>query len=332
MDKEELLQQVRNLAAENLISKEELTRAYDEAFGKKIDLDITKKPGITKILYYIGGAIVFLGIAILIWQNWSTLSVATKIIATLGSGIAAYIVGVLFGRYEKLDPVGQAFYLISALVTPIGLYVVFDNAGFDIGSYGTQSLISGILFGTYLLSFVVFRKNIFTIFSIIFGTWLFFAFTSFLIGGKPHFDELNFFEYRALMTGLVYILLGYSFSKNEKHPLTGPLYGFGILGFLGAALALGGWEPNQNIFWELIYPGLVLGVIFLSVYLKSKVFLTFGSIYLMVYILKITAEYFTDSLGWPLALALVGLALIAIGYLSFYLNRKYLSSKNTKNI
>ena len=328
MNKEELLQKIRSLATENLITKEELTKAYDKALGKKTDLAITKKLGITEILCYIGGAIVFLGIAVLIWQNWSTLSVATKIIATLGSGIAAYIVGVFFGHYEKFDPVGQAFYLISALVIPIGLYVVFDNAGFDAGSHGTQSLISGILFGTYLLSFVVFRKNIFTIFSIIFGTWLFFAFTGFLIGSKPHFDELKFFEYRALLTGLVYMLLGYSFSKNEKHPFTEPLYVFGILGFLGAALALGGWGSNQNVFWELIYPGLVLGVIFLSVYLKSKAFLTFGSIFLMVYILKITAEYFTDSLGWPLALVLAGLALIAIGYFSFYLNRKYIFSKN----
>lgn len=328
MDKEELLQQIRNLAAENLITKDDLIKAYDETFKEKTNIAIVKKLGITEILYYIGGTIVFLGIAVLIWQNWSTLSVATKIIATLGFGIAAYIVGVVFGRYEKLDSVGQAFYLISALVTPMGLYVVFDNAGFDVRSPGTQSLISGILLGAYLLSFVAFRKNIFTIFSIIFGTWLFFAFTSFLIGGKPHFDELKFSEYRILLTGLVYILLGYSFSKNERHPLTGPLYGFGIFGFLSAAFALGGWEPNQNVFWELIYPGLVLGVIFLSVHLKSKAFLTFGSIYLMLYILKITAEYFTDSLGWPLALVLAGLALIAIGYFSFYLNRKYISSKN----
>ena len=51
-----------------------------------------------------------------------------------------------------------------------------------------------------------------------------------------------------------------------------------------------------------------------------------SSMYLMAYILKITAEYFTDSLGWPLALVLTGLALIAIGYLHFNLKSKYLSS------
>jgi hypothetical protein len=47
----------------------------------------------------------------------------------------------------------------------------------------------------------------------------------------------------------------------------------------------------------------------------------------MIYILKITHEYFSKDLGWPLALVLVGFFMIAIGYFSFYLNRKYLSFK-----
>ena len=153
---------------------------------------------------------------------------------------------------------------------------------------------------------------------------MFFSFTSLLVGSNPHFDW-EFSAYRVLCTGLVYALLGYYFTQTPQRALTGALYGFGVLFFLGAALALGDWKPNQNAFWELIFPGLVFGVMFLSVYLKSRAFLTFGSIYLMVYILKITAEYFADSLGWPLALVLTGLGLIAIGYLHFNLKKKYLS-------
>jgi hypothetical protein len=78
-------------------------------------------------------------------------------------------------------------------------------------------------------------------------------------------------------------------------------------------------------FWELVFPGLVFGVMFLSVYLRSKAFLTFGSLYLVAYIFKITGEYFAESMGWPLVLVLTGLGLIAIGYLHFSLKRKYLS-------
>ncbi len=71
---------------------------------------------------------------------------------------------------------------------------------------------------------------------------------------------------------------------------------------------------------------LALGTLFLSINLKSGSFLTFGTLFIMAYILKITAEYFTRGLGWPLALVIAGLMLIAIGYLSFYLKKKYISS------
>lgn len=324
--KEEVLQYIKTLGEQKIVTKDELDLAFDSGSGIKTDVVLTKKLGISEILYYIGGAIVFLGIAILLWQNWSTLGFGTKVLATLGAGVAAYFVGVLFSRDERTETAGSAFYLISALVTPMGLWVVFDNAGFDTSSYGSQSLISGIMLGTYLLSLLVFRKNIFTLFSILFGTWLFFSFTGFMIGGGQYFDSWKFYEYRVLVAGIAYMLLGYAFSKTERAPLSGFLYGFGILGFLGAALTLGSWKPNQNVFWELIYPGLVFGALFLSVQIKSKAFLTFGTLFLMAYILKITSEYFSSGLGWPLALVIAGLAMIGVGYMSISLKKKYLSA------
>jgi hypothetical protein len=111
---------------------------------------------------------------------------------------------------------------------------------------------------------------------------------------------------------------------DTKKVLSGALYGFGIIAFLGAALGLGGWAPDANAFWEVGFAGLVFGTIFMSVYLKSKVLLTFGSIFLMGYIIKITGEYFSNSLGWPTALILAGLALIGVGYYTVRLNKKYL--------
>lgn len=324
--KEDVLLYIKTLAEQKIITKEELDTAYSSGSGITTDAVLVNKLGISEILYYIGGGIVFLGIAIFLSQNWSTLGFGTKVLATLGAGIAAYFVGVLFSGNERTETVGSAFYLISALVMPIGLYVVFDNAGFDASSYGSQSLISGILLGMYALSYVLYRKNVFTLFSILFGTWLFFSFTSYMIGGIPFFDIGKFYEYRLLVVGISYMLFGYAFSKNERAPLSNFLYGFGILGFLGSALALGGWKPEQNVFWELIYPGFIFGALFLSVHIKSKSFLTWGTLFLMAYILKITSEYFSSGLGWPLALVIAGLSMIGVGYMSLSLKKKYLSA------
>lgn len=318
--KEEALQYIKNLVEQKIITKEDLNMVYEEGSNA---VTSSKKLSIANILYYIGGAIVFLGISILIFQNWSLLGFGTKVLATFGAGIAAYLIGLLFGRDERTEAASVAFYLIFALVTPIGLYVIFNNAGYDIGSTGLQSIISGILFLACLLSYSVLRKNIFALFSIIFGTWLFFSFSSFIVGSSPYLEDLKFNEYRILIAGLSYILLGRAFSKNQLVSLTGFLYGFGILAFLGAALALGGWKPEQNVFWELFFPVLVFGALFISVYIKSNSFLTWGTIFLMAYILKITAEYFSSGLGWPLALVIAGLAMIGVGYMSVSLRKKY---------
>ena len=94
---------------------------------------------------------------------------------------------------------------------------------------------------------------------------------------------------------------------------------------LGAGLALGEWKPHQNIFWESIYPGLIFGVIILSTQLKSKTFLIFGSLALGVYLTKITAEYFSDSLGWAFSLVVVGFLLMGVAYLAVRIKRQYIT-------
>lgn len=324
--KQEILEYIRMLAEKNIVSKDELEAAYDAGRGMQHDIVLKKKVGITEILYYIGGGIVFLGIAILVSQNWSSLGFISKLLATFVTGIAAYIVGVLFTRQARTEPVGAAFYLISALVLPIGLYVLFDNAGYDASSAGTQSFIAALLLGMYLGSYFLFRKNIFVLFTILYATWLYYGVGALLLGSGTYSFDVNFYGYLSLIASLAYLFLGYAFSKNARSSLSGFLYGFGIFGFLGSALALGGLGSDQNIFWVIVYPGFVFGALFLSVYLKSKAFLTWGTIYLMVYILKLTAEFFSSGLGWPLALVLAGLALIGVGSVSLKIKKKYLSS------
>lgn len=325
MTKEELLSKVEELSANREITHDELFVAYEKGqtnTPKTHDTVLTKKLTISEILYYLGGAIVFIGIAVLVFQNWDTLSSITKVLITLGSAIASYIIGAMLARNIKTDPVAHSFLLISALTAPVGLFVTFHVSGVELGSQVIQTLIPGILLITYLVSFFALRKSLLLLFCIIFGTWFYFSLTSLLLDNQASLST-KFLEYRSLIAGLSYILLGYSFSLGSRRPLSGFLYAFGVLAFLGSIFALGGWSPSQNIFWELIFPFIVFGVIYLSIYLKSKSFLVFGTIYLMAYVLKITAEYFSGSLGWPIALMLAGFGLIGIGYLSFYINSKY---------
>lgn len=330
MDKVTVLQAVRALASKGELTEDELVGAFESGkSGNPIRLP-HRRFGIAEVFYYIGGAIVFLGIAVLIGQQWPTLHWFVRILATFGSGLVAYMTATLLAQDERTRSVSVAFYLISALTLPLGLVVTFHEFGYDIASHAIQSAIAGILFVTYLLSLVAERKPVLGLFSIIFGTWLFFSLTNYLLGSYPEIRTLSFEEYRILFVGLSYLFLGFSVRQHSTlAPLSGPLYSVGTIAFLGAALALGGWFPNQKPVWEVVFPGLAFGITLLSLSLKSKSMLVFGALFFMGYILKITAEYFKDNLGWPLALVLAGFLLIGIGYLTLYLNRKYIKENTT---
>jgi hypothetical protein len=320
MNKDELLRSVKELAEQKLITKEEL----DEAFHS-VQKTSKKRISTVEILYYIGGGVVALGIAILISQNWTDLSSLTKILATLGSGIAAYIVAVLLGQREKLEKVSYAFYLISALVLPIGLAVTFDIAGFDLGDYGIQSIASLILFLTFFSSYLLQKKNnVLLLFSIIFATMLYYSFMAFIFGKSPVWETR--FAYLTIGAGLSYCFLGHAFLKSSAKVLTKSLYNFGILFVLGATMFLGGWEAEttMEIIWQAAFPFIAFGAIYLSVFLKSRAFLIWGTLFLMGYILKVSSVYFSDSLGWPLALVIAGLLMILLGYSSVTFRKKYL--------
>lgn len=353
--KEEILREITSMAEQGLLSREEVMAAFNAgAFktapsGSSISVGLVsaaalprpessqeetaRRPlikgiGVAEILFYIGGAIVFLGLVFMVAQNWRTLGTLPRLLLTLGAGIAAYYTGLAFSRDERTERAAPAFYLISALILPVGLYVVFDSAGLKASGYGYQSLISTAMLAVYLTSYFVYRKSIFVLFSILYGTWVFFSVTSYLMAaGGPHVDQTDFHLYRAVVAGLSYLLLAQAFARTEHASICGFLNNFGLVGFLGAALALGGWKPDQNIFWEVFYPGFVFGALFLSVRIRSMAYLTWGTIFLMLFLIKITSEYFASGMGWPAALVITGLLLIGVGFLTVTLKRTYISGK-----
>ena len=324
MDKQTLLNQVKQAAAIGLISEAELVASYRGIVIKPVT---PKSSNLSKILYLIGGLIVLLGIVILVAQNWLELGSVARVVITLGSGLAAYIAGLLFVKQEKTEFLGYVFLLLSFVLMPLGVGVTFYETGVDFNAPFFPVMFSGILFLVYLLSWLLLRYQLMAIASIIFGTALFFTLTNYLVFDVANVRLEKFWEYRILVVGLIYILLGFNLTNGNYKRLTPWLYTFGLLGFLGSTLALGGYAPEQNVFWELVFPALAFGVLLSGIPLKSRPFLFVGSLFIMIYIVKISTEYFKNSMGWALALVLAGLALMAVGYLSFYLNRRYITQR-----
>lgn len=314
MDNSQFLNEIQHQVEVGALTREEVLGLFSEE-SSVTDSDIKKSLGnikMSQILSYVGAFIVFIGIVILIIQHWNDIGLVGRILVTLGAGVVAYIMGAMFGYYEKLYQVSQAFYLLSGFLLPVGLAVVFEEYSvFE--PLLMQVVISGALLMLYGLTlFIANRKDIFIIFSILYGTWFIYAFAIYIF----EFVDEDVFKYLTLIVGVAYMLLGYWISSTRWNRLASWLYSFGVIGLLTAAISLGG-------VWDFLFAGILLGVMYLSIYLASRSFLVFGTLFIMIYIGKLTAEYFANVTGWPVALVIAGLALIGAGYLGYYLNEKY---------
>ena len=91
MDKELILKNVEILIREGQLTRNELFEVYERSARTDKQETLSKQSRISNILYYIGGAIVFLGICIFVGTNWSNLNDATKILATLVNKTSNFI-------------------------------------------------------------------------------------------------------------------------------------------------------------------------------------------------------------------------------------------------
>ena len=326
MNKNDIINGIKSLAASGQLERNEVLAAFDEAKGHISSEQNESSSTLSRysgILYYIGGGIVFLGLIFFIGELWSDLNTFMRIFITLGTGFATYIMGVLFNQQHRLGSAGPAFFMISALLIPGGILVSLEEFNIRIDEDKIQNIISAALFITYLASYILFKRFVLIIFTVLFGTWFYFALTGMLLSNAILLPEWRFGYYLFAALGLSYLFIGFSYQETDKDALVKILYLIGINFFLGSLFALTGWKPAQDVLWELLYPGIVFGGLFVSALIHSRIILVFSAFYLAAYIIKITVEYFSEGLGWPITLILCGFILMGMGYGAIHLKRKY---------
>lgn len=318
MDKQQLLLQLKVMADDGRIKKGEVL----PLFSSKIINGHVKQTRITEMLYYLGAVIVFLGIALVLAQEWTGLTPNVRIMSTMGSAVAAFAVGLIASLCANAKRLGNAFYLIAAFTMPVGAIVCCDVMQCNLASPDVNMCVAGLLFVFFVLCYIFLKNSIFALFSIVYGTWLYFSTIGQILLNSGLEDTGKAFLYMLLALGATYGVLGCAFKKTKLQHLSWVLYTAGSTIFLGSAFCLGGIKPSQDAVWELLFPILAFGTILLGAYYKERAFQIFGTLYLVSYIFKITVEYFSGQLGWALALVLAGLAMICSGYLSTWLKKK----------
>ena len=318
MDKEQLLQELRRHAQTGDITESELQSVF---YGTRERISPVHKKGfsinVINVLYGIGGLIVFAGLVALIVQNWSEFPTTARILITLGMAIVLFISSVLFTS-KGYSVLAQILFAVSYVFFPLGIGVSLYEFEVDTGIGGISFILLCLTLLAAISYLILKRLAVNVLFAVIFGTSTAYAFLTYALSNSVHIDG-EIYLYLTLVLGLSHGLLGHamrSSTDNATSRLGALLYTTGSLGVLVPAVTLGG-------IWDALAIFVIITAFLLSVYVHSRGMLVLGSIFLIIYLFKITAEYFAGSVGWPVALIFIGIATIAIAIGTFKINQKY---------
>ncbi|MEX0930143.1 MAG: DUF2157 domain-containing protein [Candidatus Paceibacterota bacterium] len=323
MDKNSLLQELRNALAHGVVTAKEV-RSVASSYEKTAD---DRNTALIRTLSFIGGAIILIGVIIFVGMNWRELGSAGRIATTLGSSVVAYALGVilLMTRRERAGYLPQALSLIGIILFPIGLAVLLYEMDARIYTAGMQALIAFLTTVLAVASYVLVEKQrLYAVMAIAAGTWLVVSLVNFITnyGSALPFDSFYMYQWLAIVIGATYVVGGYWLVTEHDGTLSEALYAFGSAGVLVAALSGGD-------IWNYVYSLVLAGGFVASVYLKSRSIIVTSSIALIAYVIKVTVVYFPEAVAaWPIALIALGGVIMAVSYGAFRLNQRLTAPSN----
>jgi hypothetical protein len=115
----------------------------------------------------------------------------------------------------------------------------------------------------------------------------------------------------SLWFGLGTVIVAWAVDLRSRGDLAFWLHLFGVLAFWGALTAL---ESNSEVA-KFVYCLINIGLLGLGLFLQRRVYVLCGGLGIALYLHHLAERVFADSLLYPLALSLIGLAVIGAGLL-----------------
>lgn len=307
--KDEALQDILLLVKQNNISLQEIEDAFN-----RTSTQVSKVSGtiLSKLFGYMGGIFVFAGIGVFISMFWADLGSASRVIATLGAGLAIFFMGFVCLTDKRYARAATPSFLMASLLQPLGILVMLEeySSGGDY-RYGLL-FMAGYMVIQQGVTFLAKRHTVLAFSAILFAC-IFLA---------NLFDILGLGEELiAIVLGTSLICIAYALKQSQHSAISSFWY------FIGAVLLLWAtFDLVEGTPFELVYFGLSAFVVFLSTVVRSRALLFVGALSILIYIGYYTSKHFADTVGWPIALVIIGVALIAMSALAIRINNKYIKS------
>lgn len=309
--KEDALQDIIALAKHNQITLDEIAEAFNLA---KIQSDKPSTSILSKLFGYIGGIFVFAGIAVFISMYWDDFGSAARVIVTLGTGLIAFVMALVCLTDTKYERAATPLFLMASLLQPTGILVMLHEY-----SSGGDARHGLLFMAAYMLiqqgsAFWAKGRTVLAFSAILFGC-IFFA---------NLFDILDINEKLiGVVIGTSLLFIAYALNQSKHIAIAAFWY------FIGSLVQLWSvFETVKHSTLEPLYLGVCALMIFISTYVRSRTLLLVGTLAMLFYIGYYTAKHFANTVGWPIALVLIGIALIALSSLAVKLNNKYIKAVN----
>lgn len=308
--KRQAIEQILEIADQHGLTPEDIQAALSDS-GEVAE---SSSGLLGRILGYLGGTFIFAGLSIFIALNWDDMNAAGRIIVTLGSGIAVFIMALVASGDDRYDKVRTPLYLVAAALQPLGILVAIDELSSP-SDWHYAAMLTGAIMA--MQQFAVFwqKRDTTLLFTTLFFLLWFIGVTLDLFKVD---EELN-----ALILGAFTVSLCVGLERTPYKGVNPFWYLFGSASFF-----YGLFDLVKHSVIELIFLGAACGGVFLSTWLRSRTLLFTSTVAILAYISYFTSEHFQESLGWPLVLIVLGLVFIALSAIAIRINKRYISNSN----
>ena len=264
---------------------------------------------LVRVLGFLGGTFVFAGIGVFIALQWSGMNSAARVVVTLGSGLAAFVLAILANKEDRFNKAATPLLLIAALLEPIGMFVAFQEFGSGGDWRGAGLITFGVMTLQFGATFRLLRRSTPLFAALLFGTLFWWTALDLL-----DMDS----KLIALVLGGTMVLAAVGIDRTGHRDITPVWYLFGASAFL-----YGFFDAVERTPFEIAFLAAAAAFVYLSVVLHTRTLLFVATIAILAYTAWFTGEHFAESVGWPLALIVFGMFMIALSALAFRIDRNY---------
>lgn len=299
------LQQIISTMRAEHITPKDVAKAFDAGAATE-----HATSGITKAFAWLGGILIFAGIATYIGMFWEDMNSAMRILITLGSGLCLYIWAVVSLNDARFARAVTPAFGVAIVLETAGWFVLIDELFPPSDEWRYAVLFVTFIMGVQQLAvFSKFRSTLLLFFVFVFGYAM--AFTA--------LDLLEIREQQIMLVlGLSMMALAHAITKTAHLRLSGIGY------FVGSIfMYMGFFDLVRDSVGEILFPALaVANLVYVSTQVRSTALLATSTGALLCYIGYFTSEHFLDTVGWPLTLVIMGIACMAISSSALKIKRK----------